>query len=216
MFPCQKQTTGPFGYSPRMIRCISILLIMVIAHTLSNLHTNCFFCFKFCSLHFNVQMCVVHRFFPFFLYPNVTFVARTVDKSLYLPLDSTSLVSTIHAQDRVDHINCPLCASWKLNDQQLKTVNRGRESERMLLGCCRFPLTSYVFANTRCRDKSRSGLSCKAATRQIHASNGEYNNNKKKVVIVGSGWAGLGAAYHLCNQVFFPCLNLYLCLCFGE
>lgn len=72
----------------------------------------------------------------------------------------------------------------------------------MLLGCCRFPLTSYVFANTRCRDKSRSGLSRKAATRQIHASNGEYNNNKKKVVIVGSGWAGLGAAYHLCNQGF--------------
>ncbi|XP_061978695.1 uncharacterized protein LOC133699474 isoform X2 [Populus nigra] len=72
----------------------------------------------------------------------------------------------------------------------------------MLLGCCRFPLTSYVFANTRCRDKSRSGLSRKAATRQIHASNGEYNNNKRKVVIVGSGWAGLGAAYHLCNQGF--------------
>ncbi|KAF2322694.1 hypothetical protein GH714_028774 [Hevea brasiliensis] len=25
---------------------------------------------------------------------------------------------------------------------------------------------------------------------------------RKKVVIVGSGWAGLGAAHHLCNQGF--------------
>ncbi|KAF9684516.1 hypothetical protein SADUNF_Sadunf04G0126200 [Salix dunnii] len=73
----------------------------------------------------------------------------------------------------------------------------------MLLGCCRFPLTSDVFANTRCRDINRSGLSCKVATPQIYAINGEYSSSsKKKVVVVGSGWSGLGAAYHLCNQGF--------------
>ncbi|KAK4844539.1 hypothetical protein QYF36_021421 [Acer negundo] len=36
-------------------------------------------------------------------------------------------------------------------------------------------------------------------------ANGDQNNNgeekeKKKIVIVGSGWAGLGAAHHLCKQ----------------
>lgn len=31
---------------------------------------------------------------------------------------------------------------------------------------------------------------------------------KKKVVVVGSGWAGLGAAHHLCNQVT---INISLC-----
>ncbi|PON89938.1 NAD(P)-binding domain containing protein [Trema orientale] len=33
-------------------------------------------------------------------------------------------------------------------------------------------------------------------------ANGGPNDRKKKVVVVGSGWAGLGAANHLCNQGF--------------
>ncbi|KAJ6708048.1 hypothetical protein OIU85_028337 [Salix viminalis] len=61
---------------------------------------------------------------------------------------------------------------------------------------------SRIAKNT-CRDINRSGVSCKVATPQIYATNGEYNSsNKKKVVIVGSGWSDLGAAYHLCNQGF--------------
>ncbi|OMO92711.1 Amine oxidase [Corchorus olitorius] len=52
----------------------------------------------------------------------------------------------------------------------------------------------------------RNGFFAKAVSVQPHA-NGEQNNNKsngnkKKVVVVGSGWAGLGAANHLCNQGF--------------
>ena len=74
------------------------------------------------------------------------------------------------------------------------------------LGCCRFPLTSDVLAkSTRRGDINRSGVSCKVATPQIYAINGEYSSSsKKKVVMVGPGWSGLGAAYHLCNQGFFP------------
>ncbi|KAF3971250.1 hypothetical protein CMV_005133 [Castanea mollissima] len=50
-----------------------------------------------------------------------------------------------------------------------------------------------------------TGFCCKATDLQSHA-NGDQDNDikkkKKKVVIVGSGWAGLGAAHHLCNQGF--------------
>ncbi|KAG2706062.1 hypothetical protein I3843_05G076800 [Carya illinoinensis] len=50
----------------------------------------------------------------------------------------------------------------------------------------------------------RSGFCCRADALQSHATGGQDNkeNKKKKVVIVGSGWAGLGAAHHLCNQGF--------------
>ncbi|KAF7810761.1 NAD(P)-binding domain containing protein [Senna tora] len=50
--------------------------------------------------------------------------------------------------------------------------------------------------NTRGRGNLR-GFRCRAETLQTHA-----NGEKRKVVIVGSGWAGLGAAHHLCNQGF--------------
>ncbi|KAJ6403007.1 hypothetical protein OIU84_015005, partial [Salix udensis] len=51
----------------------------------------------------------------------------------------------------------------------------------MLLGCCRFPLTSDVLAkNTRRGDINRSGVSCKVATPQIHVINGEYSSSSKK------------------------------------
>ncbi|KAF5449016.1 hypothetical protein F2P56_029505 [Juglans regia] len=54
------------------------------------------------------------------------------------------------------------------------------------------------------RSRYRSGFCCRADALQSHATGGQdiKENNKKKVVIVGSGWAGLGAAHHLCNQGF--------------
>ncbi|XP_020536724.1 uncharacterized protein LOC105638513 isoform X2 [Jatropha curcas] len=71
-----------------------------------------------------------------------------------------------------------------------------------MLGCWKFPLTIPPSSiNTR----YRNGFSCKAETPKIHANNGDQSSNdknNKKVVIVGSGWAGLGAANHLCNQGF--------------
>lgn len=57
------------------------------------------------------------------------------------------------------------------------------------------------FSNKRLR----SGFCCRADALQSHANGGKDNDKnklKKKVVIVGSGWAGLGAAHHLCNQGF--------------
>ncbi|XVF67966.1 hypothetical protein PTKIN_Ptkin10aG0164600 [Pterospermum kingtungense] len=52
------------------------------------------------------------------------------------------------------------------------------------------------------RYSKRVGFSCRADSVQPHANGGVDNNKKKKVVVVGSGWAGLGAAQHLCNQGF--------------
>ena len=60
----------------------------------------------------------------------------------------------------------------------------------------------------------RSGFYCKADAIQSHANGDQDDKKKKKVVIVGSGWAGLGAAHHLCNQVFsFSLSLLFYCLC---
>lgn len=62
-----------------------------------------------------------------------------------------------------------------------------------------FTLTPFI-SN---RYSKRVGFSCRADSVQPHANGGVVDNNKnKKVVVVGSGWAGLGAAQHLCNQVF--------------
>lgn len=56
------------------------------------------------------------------------------------------------------------------------------------------------FSGNRCG----SGFRCRANASQSHANGGQDNKdkNRKKVVVVGSGWAGLGAANHLCNQGF--------------
>ncbi|KAK1558399.1 hypothetical protein Q3G72_001903 [Acer saccharum] len=69
-----------------------------------------------------------------------------------------------------------------------------------MLSCWR--LTPTLCLSTR----HRSGLYCRTASVQSPV-NGDQNKNgeekkKKKIVIVGSGWAGLGAAHHLCNQGF--------------
>ncbi|KAL5561241.1 hypothetical protein UlMin_030988 [Ulmus minor] len=45
-------------------------------------------------------------------------------------------------------------------------------------------------------------IRCSSDTLPNHVNGGEPDNKKKKVVVVGSGWAGLGAAHHLCNQGF--------------
>ncbi|KAK0583121.1 hypothetical protein LWI29_033557 [Acer saccharum] len=68
-----------------------------------------------------------------------------------------------------------------------------------MLSCWR--LTPTLCLSTR----HRSGFYCRTASVQSPV-NGDQNKNgeekKKKIVIVGSGWAGLGAAHHLCNQGF--------------
>ncbi|TXG64878.1 hypothetical protein EZV62_011872 [Acer yangbiense] len=71
-----------------------------------------------------------------------------------------------------------------------------------MLSCWR--LTPTLCLSTR----HRSGFYCRTASVQSPV-NGDQNKNgeekkKKKIVIVGSGWAGLGAAHHLCNQVLSP------------
>lgn len=69
-------------------------------------------------------------------------------------------------------------------------------------------LASLRAAPTLCLSKRRyrNGFCCRASTLQSNA-NGDRNStnnngkNKKKIVVVGSGWAGLGAAHHLSKQV---------------
>ncbi|OVA15939.1 Amine oxidase [Macleaya cordata] len=46
--------------------------------------------------------------------------------------------------------------------------------------------------------RTRNGFCCRADALPTHAQ--EQKNNKKKVIVVGSGWAGLGAAHHLSKQ----------------
>ncbi|KAI8533198.1 hypothetical protein RHMOL_Rhmol11G0278500 [Rhododendron molle] len=55
-----------------------------------------------------------------------------------------------------------------------------------------------------CTSGYRSRFSCRAEDQQTQNSTGliVQNKKKKKVLVVGSGWAGLGAAYHLCKQGF--------------
>ncbi|KAK4401372.1 hypothetical protein Sango_0877900 [Sesamum angolense] len=45
----------------------------------------------------------------------------------------------------------------------------------------------------------RRGFCCRAEDQSVSVTEPQ---NKRKVVIVGSGWAGLGAAHHLCKQGF--------------
>ncbi|XP_039053806.1 protein anon-37Cs-like [Hibiscus syriacus] len=60
------------------------------------------------------------------------------------------------------------------------------------------------------RYSKRVGFLGRADSVRVHAKGGDNNDNnnsksidkRKKVVVVGSGWAGLGAAHHLCNQGF--------------
>lgn len=67
-----------------------------------------------------------------------------------------------------------------------------------MLGSWRVTLTQPWFSNHR----YKSGFCCRADALQNHANGGQDNKKKKKVVVIGSGWAGLGAAHHLCNQGF--------------
>lgn len=75
---------------------------------------------------------------------------------------------------------------------------------RNMLGCCRvlpaFPNHSF-----------RRGFCCRAEDQQPVYTE---RQNKKKVVVVGSGWAGLGAANHLCKQVLTIFHQNTICSCF--
>ncbi|KAK6159603.1 hypothetical protein DH2020_006917 [Rehmannia glutinosa] len=63
-----------------------------------------------------------------------------------------------------------------------------------MLACWRAqPVISYGDGNFR------RGFCCRAEDQTVSPTE---RQNKKKVVIVGSGWAGLGAAHHLCKQGF--------------
>ncbi|KAK9944199.1 hypothetical protein M0R45_009777 [Rubus argutus] len=72
-----------------------------------------------------------------------------------------------------------------------------------LASCWRFPLTLPVQTTPRFTPRYPSGRAS-AQLDVTDAGGGGPNDDKKikKVVVVGSGWAGLGAAHHLCNQGF--------------
>lgn len=60
----------------------------------------------------------------------------------------------------------------------------------------------------RCRAQALS-IRCYGGAEEV-----EEASMKKKVIVVGSGWAGLGAAHHLCKQVeFFPLPSKFWAFC---
>lgn len=65
------------------------------------------------------------------------------------------------------------------------------------------------------REGRISGFCCRAEDQQIQPNELQTNKKKKKkkAVVVGSGWAGLAAAHHLCKQVLqFLFLSPYIIL----
>lgn len=68
----------------------------------------------------------------------------------------------------------------------------------MMLGICRIPPCTIL--NSKRRSGSSRRLCCRAENQEV-PSNEVSSKKKQKVVVVGSGWAGLGAAHHLCKQV---------------
>lgn len=67
----------------------------------------------------------------------------------------------------------------------------------MMLSICRVPPCSILKSQKR---SGNSGFCCRAEN-QEPPSNEISVKKKHKVVVVGSGWAGLAAADHLCKQV---------------
>ncbi|XP_042494355.1 uncharacterized protein LOC122073790 isoform X2 [Macadamia integrifolia] len=59
---------------------------------------------------------------------------------------------------------------------------------------------SYWMVNSCFTYGTRIGLCCVAA--DALPNHGNQQRNRKKVLVVGSDWAGLGAAHHLCKQGF--------------
>ncbi|XP_024167836.1 uncharacterized protein LOC112174324 isoform X2 [Rosa chinensis] len=78
----------------------------------------------------------------------------------------------------------------------------------LLASCWRFPLTVLPVPTTpRFAPRYPTGSTRRSrASAQLDlavADDGPNDDKKvKKVIVVGSGWAGLGAAHHLCNQGF--------------
>lgn len=81
-----------------------------------------------------------------------------------------------------------------------------------LASCWRFPLTLVLVPTTpRFNHRHPTGSSSRRSRAPAQAQleltvpeDGPNDDKKvKKVVVVGSGWAGLGAAHHLCNQQGF-------------
>lgn len=85
-----------------------------------------------------------------------------------------------------------MIAKWNLShrksrEESVKAVN--------MLACWR---ARPVFPHGN-RDHFRLGLCYRAEEQAVSPTE---RKSKKKVVVVGSGWAGLGSAHHLCKQVF--------------
>ncbi|KAL3843342.1 hypothetical protein ACJIZ3_000745 [Penstemon smallii] len=68
-----------------------------------------------------------------------------------------------------------------------------------MLACWKARPEFFNNIRNNCSRNLRSGLACRAQDQTVSFTERKKN---KKVVIVGSGWAGLGAAHHLCKQGF--------------
>ncbi|GAB4838574.1 hypothetical protein Ancab_028119 [Ancistrocladus abbreviatus] len=73
-----------------------------------------------------------------------------------------------------------------------------------MLCCLKMKLTPCFSSNLR-----KSRFHCRAENLETHgptsdgnSNNGQKKQSKKRVLVVGSGWAGLGAAHHLTKQGF--------------
>lgn len=67
-----------------------------------------------------------------------------------------------------------------------------------MLAICRIPPCSVLNSKRRI---GNSRLCCRAENQQVVSDDQVSIKKKPKVVVVGSVWAGLGAAHHLCKQV---------------
>ncbi|XP_048337346.2 uncharacterized protein LOC107427368 isoform X2 [Ziziphus jujuba] len=95
----------------------------------------------------------------------------------------------------------PCCQKSCKAKSKVAITEFGSRNKTMSFACwsvaLTLPPTTQFFSSSR----YRSGFWCRAEGLADHANGGPVIK-KKKVVVVGSGWAGLGAAHHLCKQGF--------------
>lgn len=72
----------------------------------------------------------------------------------------------------------------------------------ILIGSTTLGIGSSISYKCHFSNSLRRGFYSKAHSKHLCVNGGE-DGKKKRVVVVGSGWAGLAAANHLCNQVLF-------------
>lgn len=76
------------------------------------------------------------------------------------------------------------------------------DSTNMILIGSTLGIGSSISYKPHFSNSLRTGFYIKAYSKHLCFNGGE-DGKKKRVVVVGSGWAGLAAANHLCNQVLF-------------